>query len=319
VEAIVFNETGKLEDVLTLKTVTINEPGFNEVQIKVVARPINPSDEMFVQGVYRQKPIIPQIAGLECAGIIEKCGQNVDASLLGKHAALRGRGTWAEKINIDVNNIRIIPGDITFEIACQLSLNTLTAYALLDVAGVSKNQWIAVTAANSSVSKQVIQMAHNRGINVIAIVRHNEQAEYLKSLGAKVVINGEKDNTTLKDFENQVNGCVDAVGGRIGGELFKLAAPYAKIILYGRLSTDPVIFYSGDVIYKNLQLLGFGIDAWLATKSKNKIELAWDTIISSIKGGSLKLSYHKLFPLKDYSQAIKAYKEKQGPVILVSE
>ena len=78
--AIVFNEAGLWTDNLKLSDREINEPTETEVQVKILARPINPSDEMFIKGVYRQKPEFPQIAGLEGAGVIEKVGKNSDAA-----------------------------------------------------------------------------------------------------------------------------------------------------------------------------------------------------------------------------------------------
>src|SRR6516164_11102666 len=101
--AIIFRQAGPLTEVLQLEETNIKAPGDSEVQITIMARPINPSDEMFVQGVYRQKPSFPQIAGLEGAGIITDCGKNVNLSLLGKRAAFRAAGAWAEKINISLS------------------------------------------------------------------------------------------------------------------------------------------------------------------------------------------------------------------------
>jgi len=116
--SIIFNEAGLWTDNLKLSNTEINEPLENEVQVKILARPINPSDEMFIKGVYRQTPQFPQIAGLEGAGVIEKTGKNLDNSLIGQHIAFRAKGTWAEKINIHTDSFRIVPKKIPFEIAC---------------------------------------------------------------------------------------------------------------------------------------------------------------------------------------------------------
>src|SRR4051812_24460567 len=95
VNAIIFNETGSWTENLKLSDTDISEPKENEVQVKIRARPVNPSDEMFIKGVYRQKPELPQIAGLEGAGVIEKVGKDMDAELVGQHIAFRAKGTWA--------------------------------------------------------------------------------------------------------------------------------------------------------------------------------------------------------------------------------
>ena len=318
-KSIIFKQTGLWTDVLELDETTINNPNDDEVQIKVIARPINPSDEMFIQGVYRQKPLLPQIAGLEGAGIIEKCGQTIDNSLLGKHIAFRAKGTWAEKINLRIGDFRVIPDTIPFEIACQLSINTLTAYALLDRAALSENQWLLLTAAHSSVCQQIIQIAKQRKINIVAAVRKDEHKEKLLSLGATYVINTDKQDLIKEvndNIDNGINVSIDAVGGVIGSKLFKVAAANSKIIIYGRLSNDLVNFTNGDVIYKNLQLQGFGIDSWINSKGIDEINSIWETILLLITNNTLKVHYDKVYPLYDFKQAIKTYKETSVRTIL---
>lgn len=318
-KSIIFKQTGSWMDVLELDETNIKNPNDDEVQIKVVARPVNPSDEMFIQGVYRQKPSLPQIAGLEGAGIIEKCGQDIEKSLLGKHIAFRAKGTWTEKINLKVGDFRIVPDSIPFEIACQLSLNTLTAYALLDKAALRENQWLLLTAANSSVCQQIIQIAKQRKINIVAVVRKDEHKEKLLSLGATFIVNADNQDLIKEvsdKIDNGVNVSIDAVGGEIGSKLFKVAASNSKIIIYGRLSNDLVSFSNGDVIYRNLQLQGFGIDSWINSKSVDEINSIWETILLSITRDTLKVHYDKVYPLYDFKQAIKTYKETNDRTIL---
>jgi NADPH:quinone reductase len=318
-KSIIFKQAGSWLDVLDLEETDIKNPNDDEVQIKVVARPINPSDEMFIQGVYRQKPSFPQIAGLEGAGIIEKCGQRINNSPLGKHVAFRAKGTWVEKINLRIGNFRVVPDTIPFEIACQLSLNTLTAYALLDKAALTENQWLLLTAAHSSVCQQIIQIAKQRKINIVAVVRKDEHKEKLLSLGATFIVNSDKQDLIKEVNQNIDNGIhvsIDAVGGEIGSKLFKVAALNSKIFIYGRLSNDLVNFTNGDVVYRNLQLSGFGIDSWINSKSADEIDSIWETILSSITTGKLKVHYDKVYSLSDFKQAIKTYKETGGRTIL---
>jgi NADPH2:quinone reductase len=318
-KSIIFKQAGLLTEVLELAEVNIKEPANDEVQIKIIARPINPSDEMFIQGMYRQKPSFPQIAGLEGAGIIEKCGQTIDKYLIGKHVAFRAKGTWAEKINLKTTDFTVIPDTISFEVACQLSLNTLTAFALLESAGLSKNEWLLLTAANSSVCQQIIQIAKQKNINVIAIVRNDDQIDKLKALGAKLVINNTKLDLVKEihdHVKDGVNVSLDAVGGSIGSMLFKVAASFSKIIIYGRISNEPVSFLNGDVVYKNLQLKGFGIDAWIKSKTKEEMNDIWNSIFLSLSNKSLNISYDNLFDLLEFETAIKLHKKNGGRTIL---
>ena len=318
-KAIIFNETGVWTENLKLSYIEINEPLENEVQVKILARPINPSDEMFIKGVYRHKPQLPQIAGLEGAGVVEKIGNNLDNSLIGQHIAFRAKGTWAEKINIPTESFRIVPKEIPFEIACQLSLNSFTAFALLEVSNLAADQWLLLTAANSSVCKQIIQLAKSKKFKVIALVRKDEYKSDLLNLGADIVINSETEN-----IEEQVIGItkggahaiLDAVGGALGSIMFKVAAPLSKIIIYGRLSPEETSFTYGTIIYKNLKIEGFGVDHWLNSKSKDELKSIWKELTTAVTKNTLKLEWNKLFDLKAFKEAIMFYKSTGEKVIL---
>lgn len=284
--SIIFNEPGLWTDNLKLSDTKINEPKESEVQVKVLARPINPSDEMFIKGVYRQKPELPQIAGLEGAGIIEKVGKNLSNSLVGQHIAFRAKGTWADKINISSDSFRIVPKEIPFEIACQLTLNSFTAFALLELSNLVADEWLLLTAANSSVSKQIIQLAKAKNIKVIALVRKDEYKNELFNLGADNVLNSDIENIedrVMDITKDGANAILDSVGGILGSIMIKVAAPIGKIIIYGRLSPDETSFAYGTVIYKNLKIEGFGIDHWLSNKSKDELNLIWQELTIAIK------------------------------------
>lgn len=317
--SIIFNEAGLWTHNLELSNTEINEPLENEVQVKIQARPINPSDEMFIKGVYRQKPQFPQIAGLEGAGVIEKIGKNLDNSLIGQHIAFRAKGTWAEKINIPSDSCRIVPKEIPFEIACQLSLNSFTAFALLELSDLSANQWLLLTAANSSVCKQIIQLAKSKKIKVIALVRKDEYRSDLLNLGADIVLNNETENIEERVIDitkSGANAILDSVGGTLGSIMIKVAAPLGKIIIYGRLSPDETSFSYGTVIYKNLKIEGFGIDHWLNSKSKDELNLIWKELTTAITNNTLKLQSGKLFDLKDFKDAIMFYKSTGEKIVL---
>lgn len=316
---IIFKQTGNPEDVLEVVDQSIEMPSDNEVQVKIMARPVNPSDEMFIKGIYRLKPVFPQAAGLEGAGVIEQTGTNVDPSLIGKHVSFRAGGTWADKINLPLNKIRIVPDTIPFETACQLSLNTLTAYALLQETNLAAGKWLLLNAANSSVGKQVIQMAAAKGIQVIAVVRKDGQKNPLQQLGAHHVINAEKQDLVkevLAIIPAGVNAILDAVGGEQGSLLYKVLAPFASMIIYGRLSNNLSSYSNGDIIYKNATIKGFGIDAWLQQKTKQELDDAWVYILNNITEGKLIVPYDKQYPLADFRKAFTDYQTNATRIIL---
>jgi NADPH:quinone reductase-like Zn-dependent oxidoreductase len=74
-KAVLFDAPGDPRKVLRNADVEVPEIGADEVLVRVVARPIHPADWMFIRGQYRMQPRLPQIAGLEGAGIIAAAGE----------------------------------------------------------------------------------------------------------------------------------------------------------------------------------------------------------------------------------------------------
>ena len=76
-QAIIFEQAGRAEEVLAVRDMPSPVPGRGQVLIQVAARPIQPADFLFIEGRYRIKPAFPQVAGLEGVGTITVCGPEV--------------------------------------------------------------------------------------------------------------------------------------------------------------------------------------------------------------------------------------------------
>lgn len=93
-KAVVFKNSGDPIKVLEIQEMPLREPKDNEVRVKIIASPINPTDFLFIKGLYRIKPEFTQVAGSEGAGIIEKMGKNVSLELNTLIAFIH-RNVWA--------------------------------------------------------------------------------------------------------------------------------------------------------------------------------------------------------------------------------
>ena len=65
---------GKPESI-TLAEIPVPRPGPGEVLVKVFASPINPSDLMFIQGLYGFKKSLPAVPGFEGSGTVVEAGR----------------------------------------------------------------------------------------------------------------------------------------------------------------------------------------------------------------------------------------------------
>lgn len=322
-KAITFNQIGIATDVLKLDEIPIPEPQINEIRIKVLASTINPADMLFIEGKYRMQPSFPQTAGLEGIGVIDKSGENIK---LQKNTlvAFRHKNIWAEYTIVPKEKIVVLPQNFPIDKGSQFSLNPITAYGLLEQANVPENGWLLLTAGNSAISKIIIQLARRRNINIILVVRKTRNFDELKLLGASAVLNANS-ITLLADIQNLTNGkginCIlDAVGGQLITNLLKSITPFGQLISYGLLDKENVNYNNATLIFKNITIKGFGVDAWLQSIVKEEKEKMYNFLITELQKDDFQLPVSAHFKLTNFAEAIKEYDNEllNGKVLLTN-
>ena len=323
-KAIIFNQTGLPEEVLMLGEIPIPEPVENEIRVRMLASPINPADLLFIDGKYRIKPAFPQVAGLEGAGIVDKCGQNATIAK-GTMVSFRHKCTWAEYVVVPAEKATILPADFLIEKACQFSLNPVTALALLDeVSEIKSDEYLLLTAGNSAVSKMIIQMARLRQMNVITVSRSENDFAELKSIGAVVTLT-DNPATIGESIQLATNGkgvkfVLDSVGGNLITEILKNMQPFGKLVLYGLMSSENVCFHNSTIVFKNLSAKGFGLDAWLNNLTVKKREEAFSSLISMLKDPGFQMPVAAKYPLEEFISAFQNMQtSKNGKILLYSK
>lgn len=304
-QAIAFTTTGEPKDVLRLVDLPRPQPRPGEVLVEVTARPIHPADLAFIRGQYRLRPSFPQVAGLEGVGRV------VDGGSLapGTRVAFRWPGTWAEFAAVPVERIIAVPDGIADEAASQISLNPITAWALLDEAGVTDGDTILLTAATSAVSNMVAAIAKRRGIAVIGLVRGEaRQATARSNAGELLSIDDPAlaDKIIAASGEKRVAALLDSVGGPILAKLFTTLAPGARVIAYGVQDRAPAAMTNAMLIYSNLIWKGFGIDRWLSMLPTDAKARMLDELWSTVRDESLPLTVASCHPLANFSAALTA-------------
>src|SRR3981189_785470 len=99
---------GEPSDVIELNTVSEPALGQDDVLISMEAAPINPSDFLFVRGIYGVQASFPSPVGAEGVGGVAKIGSKVDPALRGKRVLVLPtyeQGTWAEEVVVPVRNL----------------------------------------------------------------------------------------------------------------------------------------------------------------------------------------------------------------------
>jgi NADPH:quinone reductase-like Zn-dependent oxidoreductase len=313
-KTIEFNKTGNPLEVLELTDKEMPEPGDEDVLVKVLTCNINLSDIAFVNGMYGIRPEFPSGAGFEASGIVQKAGKDSKIPV-GTKVAFTEIGVWSEYVKTSYKSVIPLPSELDDKVACQVFVNPVTAYGMLEESGLKENDWLLLTAAASAFGKFAVQLCRERGIKTICTVRHDEQKDMLKELGAVEVINSEKESiprTVFRITEGRgANGAFDAVGGELGAKALNSLSPGSTMFVYGLLSYQEIPLNSGLLIFKDLMVRGFWLTTWMQALSPEKRQQSINFLLSKLKHGELEAPVEATYPLEDYKKAIE-HSESSG-------
>ena len=256
---------GEPSEVIEINTVSEPALGPEDVLVSMEAAPLNPSDFLFVRGMYGVRPAFPSPVGAEGVGRVAKIGSRVNAALRGKRVLILPtyeQGTWADEIVVPVRNLVPMSDEADPLQLSMIGINPATAYLLLNrYVSLMPGDWIGQTAANSAMGQYIIALAKLAGVKTLNVVRREEAAEQVRQWGGdRVVLQGD---SLHKDIEDALNGkklslVLDMLGGTPVGELAKSLKPGASIVVYALQSGEFPSISPIDLIYGGLSLHGFG-------------------------------------------------------------
>jgi NADPH2:quinone reductase len=291
-------------------------PGDDEVLIEVQASPINPSDlglllsfAADVQNInvtgsgddtVATMPVHPALMGSlkprldesmpvgnEGAGVIIDAGINAK-DLIGKTVGLAGGAMYSQYRCVPAASCLVMDEGTTSKQAASSFVNPLTALAFVETMKMENHTALVHTAAASNLGQMLVKICKDDGIQLVNIVRKQEQVDLLKSIGAEYVCNT-SDESFMDDLvtalvETGATLGFDATGGGNNGELpgqilaaMEIAAnknateysrygsdTYKQVYIYGGLDQSPTIL-------KRAFGLSWGLGGWLLTPMIGKI------------------------------------------------
>jgi NADPH:quinone reductase len=297
--AIVQSEYGAPEKVLRIakRQFKSGELGTDHVLVHVIARPVHPGDIQILSALPQGGPVesIPEgtlrVPGFEGVGTILWLGTNPEAAKSfseGQRVAFfPAMGSWAEYVVVRYNSLLPVPDEISDQIAAQMLINTITASVLIKAghkslkAPITPPVHILQNAAASGVGRLLTQIALDRGVRPIRLVRSNESAQRLRSVLPGPPVYSTSDSNWKEQVREALGGhklevAFDAVGGKAIDDLAELVDDGGTIMNFGSLESN-----MGTNIYSlapnSLALKSVSIMSWfhLAEDEKRKdFELA---------------------------------------------
>jgi len=222
---------------LSLRQAPIPEPAADEVVIRVLASPINPSDLGLLLGpadmstakaggtadsptltakvppelLAGMTPRVDQsmVVGNEGAGIVVKAGADAQ-KLIGKTVAVLGGGMYAQYRVIKAAACLVLPEGTTPAEGASCFINPLTALSMVETMRRENHTALVHTAAASNLGQMLSKICQKDGIPLVNIVRSAEQAETLRKIGAKYIC-----DSTSPNFIAELTDALAATGATL--------------------------------------------------------------------------------------------------------
>ena len=296
------------EGVLTmaLKEQPMLTPKADQIIVRMEAAPINPSDHgvMFgwaditqatssgqgtervltapvhPQGMSRMKARFGQAlpVGNEGAGTVVAAGDDPYAqSLIGKVVAVMGGGMYAQYRCVPAMMAMPLLDGHTAKDGASSFVNPLTSLSMLETMHMEGHSALVHTAAASNLGQMLNRICIADGVDLVNIVRRDEQAKLLRDMGAKYVCNSSDD-----DFMVQLTDAIHATGATLafdatgGGQLASqiLSAMEAAAArtpgaysIYGSIHHKQVYLYGSldmtPTILNRAYGMAWGVGGWL--------------------------------------------------------
>lgn len=309
--------------------VALSAVGSNDVVIKVHSAAINPSDVMFLKGMYPAGKTKPTTAGFEGSGTVVATGDSEAAKqLLNKNVCFFASGkdslgSWTEYTVQHFGVCVPLPGDLSLEEGATCLVNPLTVQGFINIAETKGYTTIVHNAAASQLGRMLVSGAKLNNITLINFVRRQEQVDILKALGAQYIINTSdqdwKEQTAALFDQLKPQAFFDAIGGETATDIFQLLPNNSTTYNYGALSLRPIQVGAADLIFKGKTLTGY----WLSADLQNpqtSTKLFTETF-KNLASRSYKTEISARYTLDKYEEAIKFYSANStlGKVLIQNE
>ena len=227
-KAIVLNQEGES---FTREVKFLNKEFLKhgDVTVRVNYSGLNYKDALILKNGARLVKEFPHIPGIDFSGVVEE--SNSEQFKSGDEVILTGwrvgeiyYGGFSQYAKVDSKFLVKKPKDLTLKKSMIMGTAGFTALQSAFVTKLTREELllgekvndVIVSGASGGVGSMAVMILNKLGCNVTAVTGKKDNSEYLKSIGAKNVINTSELTKDARPLDKGLwDGAVDTVGGKV--------------------------------------------------------------------------------------------------------
>jgi NADPH:quinone reductase-like Zn-dependent oxidoreductase len=338
-KAAVINQFGDT-DVLKFEDIAVPSPKPGHILIKVLAAGTNRLEHYLREGSVVPELPFPHILGADAAGEVARLGQGVEGFDIGERVipmpgfptdekdydiypaslapsfTLPGLGIWgtyAQYIEVPARYTLKDDTGLSAEEVATLPMALATAVrAVKEIGNVKAGDKVLVQAGASGSGSMQVQVAKALGAEVVTTVRDDAKGEFVKYIGADLVINTRNEDLVEKVMEwtggRGVDVAIDNVGGDVLAKSIDAVKATGVVVAFGFTAGTEVTFDIRNFFFGQKQLRG--------SMGSDIKDLQWG--LEQVKTGKIKPALDRVLPLSQAAQAhyLIANNQVTGTIVL---
>ena len=242
--------------------------GDGMVVVDVGAAGVSFPDLLLIKGEYQLKLDPPFVPGTEIAGVVRSAPAESGFTAGQRVSALSMLGAWAERVAVPAASVMPTPTGIDDGAAVCLLGNYYTMYfALVRRAALLAGETVLVLGSAGGVGTAAIQIAKALGAKVIAMVHRPAAMDFVKSLGADVVLplaDGWAQEVRDHTDGRGVDVVVDPVGGDAFDDAIRVLATEGRLLVLGFASGGGIPTVKVNrLLLRNVSVVGVGLGEFI--------------------------------------------------------
>ncbi len=273
-------------------------PGPGEVRVRLAFAGVNPIDRYNAEGLVAKDGPLPRTLGGEASGLLD--GHPV--VVVGAGLGTTRDGVFATEAVVPEEAVLPAPTAVGLEEAAAMGVAGLTAWNVVNLAGIGAEDRVLVLGASGGVGSTIVSLAHSLGATVWGQTRSTEHSAAVTEQGADEVVVSDAAGPAEAMGDLSPTVVTDPLGGPFTGAALSVLSPEGRLVLFGTSAGSEATLQLQPVYRNGQRLIGYA-GGRLSTQERRK---DMSQALSALADGRLRIRLDRTLPLERVNDAFTA-------------